>query len=67
MSLSEFLAASPLPRQGTSFEFFLTAVKIVLCGKIVILLQHLSASKFYYPVGFSTLNYVIVLKTVLKY
>lgn len=47
--------------------FFLTAVKIVLCGRIVILLQHLFVSEFCYPVGFSTLNYVIVHKTVLKY
>lgn len=47
--------------------FFLAAVKIFLCGRVVILLQHLSASKFCYPLGFFTVSYVIVLKTVLKY
>lgn len=45
---------------------FLAAVEIVLCGQIVLLLQHPCASKFCYPVGFSMLHSVIALKTALK-
>lgn len=53
MRLPELLAAPPLPKPPVHLDgdfFFLTAVKRALSGRMLTVLQHLSASKFCAPV-----------------